>query len=128
MAATRLHGAAEVPMRVCNVCLTHDPAYGGLHRSVQDFSRALSASVLSFDDGPFDDGRGERVNVEEGVSVRRLGCGTGWLARDCHVMPAAVARQADAIRFWIGSVIIIIRAAGATLPARRQGARTSALA
>ena len=83
-------------MRVCNVCLTHDPAYGGLHRSVQDFSQALSASVLSFDDGPVDDGRGERASVEEGVSVRRLGCGTGWLARDCRVMSPAVARQADA--------------------------------
>jgi glycosyltransferase involved in cell wall biosynthesis len=78
-------------MRVCNVCLTHDPAYGGLHRSVQDFSRALSSPVLSFDDG-----RGERVGVEEGVSVRRIGCGTGWLARDCRVMSAATARQADA--------------------------------
>ncbi len=78
-------------MRICNVCLTHDPAYGGLHRSVQDFSRALSATILSFDDG-----RDERVSVEEGVPVRRLGCGTGWLARDCRVMSAAVARQADA--------------------------------
>jgi glycosyltransferase involved in cell wall biosynthesis len=78
-------------MRVCNVCLTHDPAFGGLHRSVQDFSKALSAPILSFDDG-----RGERVSVEEGVTVRRLGCGTGWLARDCRVMSAAVARQADA--------------------------------
>ncbi len=83
-------------MRVCNVCLTHDPAYGGLHRSVQDFSRALAASVLSFDDGPVDDGRGPRVSVEEGVSVRRLGCGTGWLARDCRVMSSATARRADA--------------------------------
>ena len=78
-------------MRVCNVCLTHDRAYGGLHRSVQDFSRALSASILSFDDGS-----GERLAVEDGVPVRRLGCGTGWLARDCRVMSAATARQADA--------------------------------
>ena len=80
-----------MPMRVCNVCLTHDRAYGGLHRSVQDFSRALSASILSFDDGS-----GERLAVEDGVPVRRLGCGTGWLARDCRVMSAATARQADA--------------------------------
>jgi glycosyltransferase involved in cell wall biosynthesis len=78
-------------MRICNVCLTHDPAYGGLHRSVQDFSRALSAPVLSFDDG-----RAPRESVEEGVSVRRLGCGDGWLARDCRVVSASVARQADA--------------------------------
>ena len=83
-------------MRVCNVCLTHDPAYGGLYRSVQDFSRALSATILSFDNGPFKHGEGERLSVEEGVSVRRLGCGTGWLARDCRVMSPATARQADA--------------------------------
>jgi glycosyltransferase involved in cell wall biosynthesis len=80
-----------MPMRVCNVCLTHDPVYGGLHRSVQDFSRALSASVLSFDDGS-----GERLAVENGVPVRRLGNGSGWLARDCRVMSTATARQADA--------------------------------
>lgn len=78
-------------MRVCNVCLTHDPAYGGMHRSVQDFSRALAASVLSFDDGC-----GERASVEEGVPVRRLGCGTGWLARDCRLVSAESARRADA--------------------------------
>ena len=82
-------------MRVCNVCLTHDPAYGGLHRSVQDFSRALAAPIVSFDNGPFQHGEGERVSVEQGVPVRRLGCGTGWLARDCRVMSAATARQAD---------------------------------
>jgi glycosyltransferase involved in cell wall biosynthesis len=91
MAVTLPHGAAEVPMRICNVCLTHDPAFGGLHRSVQDFSRALSASILSFDDG-----HGERISDEDGVPVRRIGCGTGWLARDCRVMSAATARQADA--------------------------------
>ncbi len=78
-------------MQVCNVCLTHDPAFGGLYRSVQDFSRALSAQVLSFDEE-----NGERVSVEDGVPVRRLGCGTGWLARNCHVMSSATARQADA--------------------------------
>ncbi len=78
-------------MRICNVCLTHDPAFGGLHRSVQDFSRALSASILSFDDG-----HGERISDDDGVPVRRIGCGTGWLARDCRVMSAATARQADA--------------------------------
>ena len=78
-------------MRVWNVCLTHDPAYGGLHRSVHDFSRALAAPVLSFDDG-----HGERTGVEDGVAIHKIGCGTGWLARDCRVMSAAVARQAAA--------------------------------
>ena len=78
-------------MRICNICLTHDPAFGGLHRSVHDFSRALAAPILSFDRG-----EGERIGVEDDVSVHRLGCGTGWLGRDCHVMPGAVARQAEA--------------------------------
>lgn len=78
-------------MRICNVCLTHDPAYGGLYRSVQDFSRALAASILSFDDG-----RGERISVEDGVPVRRIGNGPGWLARDCRVMSAPTACQGDA--------------------------------
>jgi glycosyltransferase involved in cell wall biosynthesis len=78
-------------MRVWNVCLTHDPAYGGLHRSVHDFSLALAAPVLSFDDG-----HGERTGVEDGVAIHKIGCGSGWLARDCRVMSAAVARQAAA--------------------------------
>jgi glycosyltransferase involved in cell wall biosynthesis len=78
-------------MRVWNVCLTHDPAYGGLHRSVHDFSRALAAPILSFDNGD-----GERIGVEDGVSITRIGCGNGWLARDCRVMTAAVARRAAA--------------------------------
>ena len=83
--------SAGASMRVCNVCLTHDPAYGGLHRSVQDFSRALHAPILSFDGGP-----GERLAVEEGVDVRRIGGGQGWLARGCHVLSAAAVRGADA--------------------------------
>jgi len=78
-------------MRAWNVCLTHDAALGGLHRSVKDFSRALCGPVLSFDDG-----EEEREGIEEGIVVRRLGCGRGWLARDCRVMPAAVSRRAEA--------------------------------
>jgi len=78
-------------MQFYNVCLTHDPAHGGLHRSVRDFSRALAAPILSLGAGET-----ESVDVEEGASVRRLGCGTGWLFRGCHVMAPAVARRADA--------------------------------
>ena len=84
------HGGPEVPMHACNVCLTHDPAFGGLHRSVHDFARAMAAPVLSFDAG-----HGTRQDVEDGVTVSRLGCGDGWLSRDCHVMPAKVAGEAD---------------------------------
>jgi glycosyltransferase involved in cell wall biosynthesis len=78
-------------MQIYNVCLTHDPAHGGLHRSVRDFSRALAAPILSLGAGGT-----ESVDVEEGVSVCRIGCGTSWLFRDCRVMAPAVARQADA--------------------------------
>ena len=78
-------------MHIWNVCLTHDPAYAGLHRSVNDFAHALDSPILSFDSR-----QGSRMEVEDGVSVRRIGCGTGWLTRDCRVMSAAVARQADA--------------------------------
>jgi glycosyltransferase involved in cell wall biosynthesis len=78
-------------MQICTVCLTHDPAFGGLHRSVQDFARALGAPILSFDGGA-----GERMAVEDGVAVRRIGGGQGWLARDCHVLSAAAVRGADA--------------------------------
>lgn len=78
-------------MQFYNVCLTHDPAYGGLHRSVQDFSRALAAPILSLGAG-----QGGSVDVEGGVSVYRIGCGTSWLFRDCRVMATPVARRADA--------------------------------
>lgn len=88
--ASLVKSGRESSMRMWNVCLTHDPAYGGLHRSVQDFSRALSSPILSFDAH-----EGERVDVEEGVPVHRIGCGTGWLTRDCRVMSAAAARLAD---------------------------------
>lgn len=36
------------------------------------------------------------MSVEEGVPVHRIGCGSGWLGRDCRVMSAATARLADA--------------------------------
>jgi len=78
-------------MQFYNVCLTHDPAHGGLHRSVRDFSRALAAPILSLGAGG-----AESVDVEDGVSVCRIGCGTSWLFRGCHVMAPAVARRADA--------------------------------
>jgi len=78
-------------MQIYNVCLTHAPAHGGLHRSVRDFSRALAAPILSLGNGG-----AESVDVEDGVSVFRIGCGTSWLFRDCRVMSPAVARRADA--------------------------------
>ena len=77
-------------MHIWNVCLTHDPALAGMHRAVHDFSRALDAPVLSFDDGG-----GGRGGSDAGIVVRRITGGRGWLSRGFHVMPAAAARQAD---------------------------------
>lgn len=84
-------GGPEVPMGACNVCLTHDPAFGGLYRSVQDFSRALAAPVVSFEAGA-----GERTDVCAGVSVRRIGAGAGPLLRGGHLLSAGAVRLAAA--------------------------------
>ena len=74
-----------------NICLTHEPALAGLYRAVNDFARALDAPVVSFDDG-----RHDRAALTERDGARRIACGPGWLARDCHVMPATAARAAAA--------------------------------
>ena len=41
--------AAPVSEQICNICLTHDPAYGGLYRSVNDFADALNAPIFAFE-------------------------------------------------------------------------------
>jgi glycosyltransferase involved in cell wall biosynthesis len=76
--------------RAWNVCLTHDPAFAGLYRAVNDFSRALDAPVLSFDDG-----RRDRQSLAATDGARRVACGSGLLSRDCHVMPPAARRRAE---------------------------------
>jgi glycosyltransferase involved in cell wall biosynthesis len=78
--------------RAWNVCLTHDPAYAGLYRAVNDFARALDAPVLSFDDG-----RRDRQGLAATDGARRVACGRGFLTRDCHIMPAAARRKAEAL-------------------------------
>jgi len=78
--------------RAWTVCLTHDPAYAGLYRGVNDFSRALGAAVLSFDDG-----RCDRRGLSAIDGAHRVACGRGFLTRDCHVMPAAARREAEVL-------------------------------
>jgi len=73
-----------------NICPTHDPAFGGLYRSIQDFSRALAAPVLSFDDG-----RTNRSSLAD--AAVRIPAGTGILVRDCHRILRAAAEQAEAV-------------------------------
>ena len=74
-------------MKIWNVCPTHDPAFGGLYRGINDFAEALDAPILSFDDGRQDrSGLGDRAV--------RIPAGTGLLSRDCHVLPRAAAERA----------------------------------
>jgi glycosyltransferase involved in cell wall biosynthesis len=77
-------------MTAWNICLTHDPVYAGLYRSVNDFATALPAKTLSFDDG-----RLNRSNLSAIDGAKRLDCGPGWLARDCYRLPAVAARSAE---------------------------------
>ncbi|MCX7416689.1 MAG: glycosyltransferase [Planctomycetia bacterium] len=79
-------------MHVWNICLTHDPMYGGLYRAVNDFARPFDGRVLSFDDG-----LQNREGIDPDGPVHRVACGNGWLTRDCRLMPPSVARQADAL-------------------------------
>jgi glycosyltransferase involved in cell wall biosynthesis len=76
-------------MTTWNICLTHDPVYAGLYRGVNDFARALPAETLSFDDG-----RRDRSSLSAVDGAKRIACGTGWLARDYHRLPAAAIRAA----------------------------------
>jgi glycosyltransferase involved in cell wall biosynthesis len=73
-----------------NVCLTHDSANGGLYRAVNDFALALSAPILSFEDG-----RISHNTRSEAPPVHRVCCGRNWLARKCHLIPRENARKGD---------------------------------
>jgi glycosyltransferase involved in cell wall biosynthesis len=106
------------------VCLTHDPALAGLYRAVNDFARALDASVVSFDDGRRDR---SALGMAEPRAVTRVPAGTGWLTRDCHIVPPAVARQAEAALADAGLLVVhsLFRghAPWAAGVARRRGIR-----
>lgn len=77
-------------MTTWNICLTHDPVYAGLYRGVKDFATALQAETLSFDDG-----RRDRSRLSAVDGAKRIACGSGWLTRDCHRLPAAAIRAAE---------------------------------
>jgi|688.fasta_scaffold10377_14 glycosyltransferase involved in cell wall biosynthesis len=86
-AAPASHTVANAP--IWNVCLTHDPSLAGLYRGINDFSRALAAPILSFDDG-----RSPRTALSAKDSALRILCGGSRITRDCHVMPRHAAREA----------------------------------
>lgn len=77
-------------MNAWDVCLTHDPAYGGIYRSVCNFARALDGKILSFDDGRVDRSRftDERPTV-------RVACRPQAFNRGCHVVTPAMAAEAE---------------------------------
>lgn len=87
--------ARHQPMKVVNawnICLTHDPSYGGLYRAVNDFAAFLPAATLSFDDA-----RRDRADLTTFDGACRVGCGRTPFFRDCIVMPRAAAQQAAAV-------------------------------
>jgi glycosyltransferase involved in cell wall biosynthesis len=77
----------DIIVNIWNICLTHDPAFGGLYRGINDFADAFDAPILSFDDG-----RRDRSGLPD--RAVRVPCGTGFLGRDCHYLPRTAAEQA----------------------------------
>jgi glycosyltransferase involved in cell wall biosynthesis len=81
-------------MTIWDVCLTHDPVYGGIHRSVGNFARALDAGILSFDDGAVD-----RSGWHEERPVVRVACRPRAVNRACHwVTPGMAGEAARVVR------------------------------
>lgn len=78
-------------MNAWDVCLTHDPVYGGIYRSVCNFSRALDGRILSFDDGRADRPRGD----DERPTVR-IACRPRLFNRGCHVVTPGMRAEAEA--------------------------------
>ena len=78
-------------MNAWDVCLTHDPVYGGIYRSVCNFARALDSRILSFDDG-----RANRSGLcDERPAVRIASRPRLW-NRGCHVVTSAMRAEAEA--------------------------------
>jgi glycosyltransferase involved in cell wall biosynthesis len=80
------------PAAAFNVCLTHAPAYGGIFRAVQDFSRALRAPILSFDDR-----RATCLALEASPPVHRVRCGLSWPHSECHLLSSSASREGKQI-------------------------------
>jgi len=107
-------------VKIWNIAPTHDPAFGGLYRGINDFAAALDAPVLSFDDG-----RRDRSGLDD--RAVRIPTGTGLLSRDCHLVPrAATDRAAEVIA---GADLLVVHSlfrahtAWAAAWAQRQGKR-----
>ncbi len=78
-------------MNAWDVCLTHDPVYGGIYRSVCNFARALDARILSFDDG-----RADRSGLCDERPTVRIASRPWLWNRGCHVVTSAMRAEAEA--------------------------------
>jgi glycosyltransferase involved in cell wall biosynthesis len=88
-------------MNAWDVCLTHDPVYGGIYRSVCNFAGALDGRILSFDDG-----RVDRSQVDnERPTVRIINRPRLWNS-GCHVVKPAM--RADAERYVAGADLLVV--------------------
>ena len=76
-------------MNAWDICLTHDPVYGGIYRSVCNFARALDGSILSFDDG-----RSDRSGLRDERPTVRIASRPRAFNRDCHFVTPGMAREA----------------------------------
>jgi len=88
-------------MNAWDVCLTHDPVYGGIHRSVCNFARALDARILSFDDGRAD----RSTHRDERPTVRIAARPRLW-NRGCHVVTPAM--RAEAAEHVAGADLLVV--------------------
>ncbi|MFM9025635.1 MAG: glycosyltransferase [Planctomycetaceae bacterium] len=88
-------------MSIWDICLTHDPVYGGIHRSVSNFAQALDAGILSFDDGAVD-----RAGLREERPVVRVACRPRAINRACHWVTPAMAAAAG--RAVAGADLLVI--------------------
>ena len=80
-----------------NVCLTHHHAYGGLHRCVNDFSRALSAPILSFDEGGLGHSPQAVGEPPAGPGIHTIPCQGGPFLRGAHRLSRRAAAAAEAL-------------------------------
>lgn len=87
---------------IWDVCLTHDPVYGGIHRSVCNFARALDGRILSFDDGAVDRAEGWR----EDPPVVRVACRPRPWNRACHWVSGGMAAEAG--RAVAGADLLVV--------------------
>ena len=88
-------------MNAWDVCLTHDPVYGGIYRSVCNFARALDSRILSFDDG-----RADRSGLRDERPTVRIAARPRLWNRGCHVVTPAM--RAEAAAHVAGAELLVV--------------------